>query len=318
MPINRDKTPNWKRDTAASVDLFNQWFIECAPKAFREQRLISQREVEHALVATGDLTRISPAAITQDPRILSTLRMACCPPLAVDRLIGLAQVNKNLVQCLEGGELPRRMSRMELNDNLQSIVATLDRMLDRDIFPWLASESSAEPTARYRAATIIADRLCGAMANPIIRNAQEKRQLEKLETFFVSRGYVKKPLSPGQPLNEMAPGTFWFRLNIEVCEEPRVVRIPVDAVVQRKVPAANRLPILIEAKSAGDFTNTNKRQKEEATKARQLREKLGDDVEFLLFLCGYFDAGYLGYEAAELIDWVWEHRIDDFDQLGLT
>lgn len=68
----------------------------------------------------------------------------------------------------------------------------------------------------------------------------------------------------------------------------------------------------MEAKSAGDYTNTNKRQKEEATKAHQLRAKYGKNIDFVLFLCGYFDAGYLGYEAAEFIDWVWEHRIDDF------
>lgn len=31
----------------------------------------------------------------------------------------------------------------------------------------------------------------------------------------------------------------------------------------------------------------------------------------------YFGSDYLGYEAAEGIDWVWEHRIDDFAKLGL-
>lgn len=29
------------------------------------------------------------------------------------------------------------------------------------------------------------------------------------------------------------------------------------------------------------------------------------------------DTGYLGYEAAEGLDWVWEHRIDDLAQLGI-
>lgn len=77
------------------------------------------------------------------------------------------------------------------------------------------------------------------------------------------------------------------------------------------------LPVLIEAKSAGDFTNTNKRRKEEATKVTQLRATYGDKVRFILSLCGYFDSGYLGYEAAEGIDWVWEHRIDDLKRLGL-
>ena len=36
-----------------------------------------------------------------------------------------------------------------------------------------------------------------------------------------------------------------------------------------------------------------------------------------LFLCGYFGSDYLGYEAAEGIDWVWEHRIEDLLKLGL-
>ena len=35
------------------------------------------------------------------------------------------------------------------------------------------------------------------------------------------------------------------------------------------------LPVLIEAKSAGDFTNVNKRRKEEATKMQQLKNTYG-------------------------------------------
>ena len=65
-----------------------------------------------------------------------------------------------------------------------------------------------------------------------------------------------------------------------------------------------------------DFTNVNKRRKEEAQKMMQLRNTYGS-VVFILFLCGYFDSGYLGYEAAEGIDWIWEHRISDMEALGL-
>jgi type II restriction enzyme len=77
------------------------------------------------------------------------------------------------------------------------------------------------------------------------------------------------------------------------------------------------LPLLIEAKSAGDFTNVNKRRKEEAKKVEQLRATYGNTVRYILFLCGYFDSGYLGYEAAEGIDWVWEHRKGDLELFGL-
>ena len=48
-----------------------------------------------------------------------------------------------------------------------------------------------------------------------------------------------------------------------------------------------------------------------------LRERHGNGVRFHLFLCGYFGPGYLGFAAADGIDWVWEHRIDDLAQLGI-
>ena len=48
-----------------------------------------------------------------------------------------------------------------------------------------------------------------------------------------------------------------------------------------------------------------------------LRWTYGQNVQYILFLCRYFDSGYLGYEAAEGIDWVWEHRIEDFKEFGL-
>ena len=57
--------------------------------------------------------------------------------------------------------------------------------------------------------------------------------------------------------------------------------------------------------------------KEEVAKVNQLHSTCGEAVQFVLFLCRNLDSGYLGYEAAEGIDWIWEHRIDDFDELGL-
>jgi len=107
-----------------------------------------------------------------------------------------------------------------------------------------------------------------------------------------------------------------FRMNLPV-GKTHMVNIPIDVVIQPKKLHRNRFPILVEAKSAGDFTNTNKRRKEEATKIRQLQSAYGESVTFLLFLCGYFGSDYLGYEAAEGIDWVWEHRIDELAKVGL-
>src|SRR5262249_21436350 len=55
-------------------------------------------------------------------------------------------------------------------------------------------------------------------------------------------------------------------------------KIPVDAVGKPKEPRPSRPPILIEAKSAGDFTNVNRRRKEGAEKMAQLKAQFGDQV----------------------------------------
>src|SRR5207249_716278 len=141
-------------------------------------------------------------------------------------------------------------------------------------------------------------------------------QLKLIGAFLERRGYRRKPYPGGKPLVDMEPGTFCFRMNVAVGKTIKV-NIPIDVVAQPKTLTRDRLPILIEAKSAGDFTNTNKRRKEEATKIHQLQATCGSGVRFILFLCGYFGTDYLGYEAAEGIDWVWEHRITDLLKLGL-
>jgi hypothetical protein len=320
MPINADKPHLWKADTRASVDQFNQWFMKFAPKAYRETRKKTVESVEHGLLQTKDLTLITPEIVKANPGILPTLRMSTCPPLARDRLIGLADSSKNFVGTLEAGKLPPHLAPDLLDQHLKSITKILSQMLDVDIFPWLEEKRRPTEEERHRSSTIVADRLCGAVAEPIVRNAQEKRQLVLLQQYLEARGYKLRAHPAAMPILQMEPGTFSFRMNVLVKRskaEAKAVKIPVDAVIQPKKVKLPHLPILIEAKSAGDFTNVNKRRKEEATKINQLKATFGKQVVFVLFLCGYFDAAYLGYEAAEGIDWIWEHRTKDLDQLGI-
>lgn len=321
MAINADKPHLWKADTRASVDQFNQWFLKFAPKAFRETRKTTVESVTDGLLLTDDLRTITPTVLKAHPGILPTLRMSTCPPLARDRLIGLADSTKNLVGSLEEGKVPPRIAPKLLEEHLDRIAKTLLAMRDTDIFPWIAERRRPTKEERYRSSTIVADRLCGAVADPIVRNAQEKRQLALIERYLTERGYRKKEHpGSGSSLTQMEPGTFVFHMNVLVNPSKnttKTVRIPIDAVIQPKRAHLPHLPVLIEAKSAGDFTNVNKRRKEEATKMAQLKATFNGNVVFVLFLCGYFDAAYLGYEASEGIDWVWEHRISDLDQLGI-
>jgi hypothetical protein len=242
--------------------------------------------------------------------------MCTAPPLAVDRLVGLAGANKSLIGSMEEGKLASRMKAELLEENLTKVCSVLSKLLDHDIFPWLNAAKAPTDHERDRASTIVADRLCSAVANPIVRNAQEQRQLAMIGDYLDKLGYHKQPHPAGKPLTQMESATYSFRMNLAVGKTVKV-NIPADVVIQPKKLRKGRLPILIKAKSAGDFTNTNKRRKEEATKVHQLQATFGENVRYVLFLCGYFGSDYLGYEAAEGIDWVWEHRIDDLAKLGL-
>lgn len=320
MAVNRDKPDRWKDDIAQSVDLYNEWFMAFAPDAYRTTRIRTTKDVEATLIATSYLTDIKPEVLHQNPGILPSLRMSTCPPLAVDRLIGLAKVSPGLVKRMEKDKkLPVRMGEPKLTEALQKIGDIIEKMADVDILVWIGRTRKPTKTEMHRAATIIADRLCGAVANPIIRNAQERRQLAEIAGWLEDRGYTRLRSGEVATFEAMPPGTFSFRMNVAVTLEGGVhrVNIPVDAAIMPKQAKGGDLPLFVEAKSAGDFANVNKRRKEEAVKMAQLRNTYGKGVRFNLFLCGYFDTGYLGYEAAEGIDWVWEHRMDDLEGFGL-
>ncbi len=319
MPVNRDKPDLWKEDIAKSVDMYNDWFLKFAPKAFRDSRARATKDVKAALQQTANLTELNPDVLRQHPEMLPILRMATCPPIARDRLIGLSKVSPNLVKCMEIDRcLPARMDGNAISGELEQIVTTIAKMLDPDICVWLQKKKRPSREVLQRGAVVIADRLCGAVADPIVRNAQEQRQLAAIAKWLQARGYGQLPPGRSVKFREMKPGSFAFRVNIPVTLEGGTnVNIPADVAAMPLAAKQDALPVLIEAKSAGDFTNVNKRRKEEAIKMSQLRNTYGQTIKLTLFLCGYFDSGYLGYEAAEGIDWVWEHRIDDLTKLGL-
>lgn len=135
MAVNLDKPHLWKKDIAQSVDMYNDWFMKFAPKAFRETRVRTTKDVEETLKATANLTNVDPAILRKHPEVLPTLRMSACLPLAVDRLIGLAGMPSSLVYRIEKEKkLPSQLKGAALDENLSKIGDVIERMADPDIF----------------------------------------------------------------------------------------------------------------------------------------------------------------------------------------
>lgn len=316
--INRNRSELWKSDVQKSVLYYNEWFLNFAPEAYIKARKDAIDKVESAFRKTECFNSLSIDMLKNAPESITILRLSTTPPLARDRLVGLAGISKNLIEKMEEGRFPPNMKPKEIDDSLGRIIEIISRLLDADIMPWLERKSYPHEIDRLLATQVIGDRVCGSLSDPIIRNEQERRQLANISSYLDSRGYKFVESKDISDFEEMACGTYSYHLNVPAMKRDHSsVNMPIDVVIKRMDAKAGELPVLIECKSAGDFTNTNKRRKEEATKVEQLKMKYGNKVEFVLFLCGYFDSGYLGFEASERIDWIWEHRVEDFKKLGI-
>jgi len=127
-----------------------RWSRAYSIKAYRDSRVAATIHVEEGIRLTQDLTALTPDVLKQHPGVLQVLRMSTCPPLARDRLIGLAYASKNLVSVMEEKKaIPLQMPSAVLRENLTRIADTINRMLDVDIFPWIASR--AKPTSAAHA-----------------------------------------------------------------------------------------------------------------------------------------------------------------------
>ncbi|CAB0878915.1 XamI family restriction endonuclease [Corynebacterium diphtheriae] len=317
---NQASETQWSNDFEASVDVYNQWFLNSVPKAFDEARQKIVNRVEELFEATDYMRNLTPQLIIEKPSLLPALRQSTAPPIARDRLAGLANVPRTLVLTIDRDHrIPPRRDPQLLNVEPQRICDIIIRLLDPELFPWLATGLEPTTAAIDKATVVIGDRYAQSFADPAIRNDQEARQLEILREYLDDKGYVEQRLAAQIDIRDMPPGTYAAHQNVPVIDANTGQRtnMPIDLVVAPHKKLADDMPILIEAKSAGDETNTNKRRKEEAQKLAQLRATYGEDEQLVLFLTGYFGLNYLKYEAAEGIDWVWCHRVEDLDNAGI-
>jgi hypothetical protein len=140
----------------------------------------------------------------------------------------------------------------------------------------------------------------------------EKKQLTALKRRLLRHGY--KQIEPDKVRNfdVMPPGTFTIPLSFS---KQIPIKTPIDCLVKPLRTSKRDKPFVIELKASGNATTTTIWRRKEARKFTQLKEHYGEKIGFILLLCGHFDPGYLGYAAAEGIDWVWEHRLDDLSGL---
>jgi hypothetical protein len=199
--------------------------------------------------------------------------MATAPPIARDRLIGLASISPNLVRNMElRGRISPNMEETVVLAELDKIGTLIRRLADADIFPWLENGHQPVKAEIHRAATIVADRLCGAVADPIVRNAQEKRQLASIQDWLEQRGYTHVKAASITGFREMQVGTFAYHLNVPVLLEGGQTRIniPVDVAIMPREKTKDGLPMFVDGRLHEHQQAPKRRGSQDRPVAREL------------------------------------------------
>lgn len=100
MDINRKDPDSWNADIQKSVAFYNEWFVNFAPPAFQNARKASVIKVNDAFAKLGSMCDLDDGILIDHPTLLTVLRHMTCPPLACDRLAGLAYVPSSVVKSL--------------------------------------------------------------------------------------------------------------------------------------------------------------------------------------------------------------------------
>lgn len=320
MGINRDKPDLWKTDIAKSADLHGSWFMDFSQIALQEARKTAFSRAEEALVRTNCMQNLSAGILKKHPSILQTLRMSTYSQIAADKLADLSGVSRSFVRTIEnaaGELLPVGKSADKLEKSLTKIVSTIKDLTDLDVFPWLQDGTHPSDDAVRQSSSCIAERLCKLLAANSMAETQKKRQYSRIAEFLEGYGYSRVSGSDACH-STMPPGTYAFDINLPVYSNSgKKTYISIDAAIKLFSSSPEDLPVFIQAKFADNPARICRQHKEEAKRMRLLKDRFGDSVSYILCLCGHFDARYLGYAAAEGIDWIWEHRMEDLTLLEL-
>lgn len=291
---------------------YDSHFRSVAKPRYAQELRSAMATVKTALECTDCIrSNVSPMLLA-NPELVRVYRHACCPPLAPDRLMALAKIPKGLISKMEEGARPASLAA-----NVDSIARELIEFANPELQA-LYDDSTTRPQAFAWVASTVAN----ATFSSWLRNEQEHRQQRLIREYLEPLGYTDVTATAARAYYNVGaiplhPGTFAFGRHVNVAPSAgKAKKLPIDCIV---APMGGGTPVLLELKSAGDETNTNKRQKEEADKLTKLRSAYSSGTPYIycVVLCGYFGLNYCHYVAQSGIDFVWDHDLQGLADFGI-
>ncbi|HSN78267.1 MAG TPA: XamI family restriction endonuclease, partial [Anaerolineae bacterium] len=140
-----------------------------------------------------------------------------------------------------------------------------------------------------------------------VRQAQTQWHLGLIQSWLTERGYDRLDVDTSAKLPEFPPGTFASRFTASIQSSGGSHRdqAQADVVIKPQQSASDGLPTIVLTALFSSFGESFRRRKTEVNRISKLRSAHGNDISVVLALWGYVDAGYLGCQAAEGVDWIW-------------
>lgn len=111
------------------------------------------------------------------------------------------------------------------------------------------------------------------------------------------------------------PGTYAIDVSLPFAMAEDAI-LPVSVHVRPHSTQGGWKSLLLDVGSAQDAREALSDRARFIQKRRAIEMTYGESVRYVLMLGGTYDAGCFGMLAAEGIDWVWQHRVGDLEQLG--
>ena len=108
------------------------------------------------------------------------------------------------------------MKSSELTEGLESVAKTLETLLDKDVFPWLNLNTIPSEAEKASAASVLSDRLCSSLADPLIRNEQERRQLDTICKILNQHGYNQVTSSSIASIKDFPRHCYAIHYNVQM------------------------------------------------------------------------------------------------------
>ncbi len=257
-----------------------------------------------AFELTAGFCKITAAAVSEDSRIIKTLRYAVAPTISqmkFGQFFGLASIDK-----FENGKVVQGSAKaIELSKHASQIAIFAAQHLDQSRFIWVENAGLKSGLAFDYAKKWTCSMAADQNAQTRYRNWRKEQQEQAIIGKLVGSGYVKSGFT----------GVIGKHTDIGIGEYTNEIRVKGRTVQKAEVAfrshRTHRL-VLIEAKAVGVELDATKRIKECCDKANDWSSAANlSSPQIVAVIAGFFTQRNISNLEASGVHVVWEHDMGE-------